>query len=366
MMMHSRVCSRAAIGNAVSLGAQLVGGKRIVRNYYPLTVLEGHENAVYRLLDIGNGLVVSGSLDTTLRVWDLNQGVCVRRLAANKDGAAHVGGIVSLILLSNGMIASGGRDKTIRVWDLHREEHQECVATLEDHAGAVTCIVELQDGRLVSGSEDHTVRIWSQSPSAKTTNSNIRRGGDSDGWTSRLLSNHTPFNQKAIDGHTRAISEMCELADGNVATASWDGTVRLWKVDATTDWVETCKPLPGRTVCELRKAPFGIMCTSYDSQNKVWRYDMNTSEEEPNPTKGKCLALHQNEPWGVRQLRDGRILVNSKSSEFSLWNLVNAEVVGWFKGHDTGPVCDVIELPNRMLVSAGWDGKVILWGRPAL
>ena len=247
--------------------------------------------------------------------------------------------------------ASGGQDKTIRIWDLSKTE-SPCVETLHGHGGPVTCIVQLRDGRLLSGSEDTTLRVWDTSE---------------EGWRPHMVGNQVAYNEKAIDGHTRAISGVCELSDGTVASSSWDGGVRLWKVDITASWEELYEPLPGRTVCELQRAPYGIMCTSFSSDNKIWRYDMNTSrEEQPAPIRTKCLPGQRHEPWCVLQLRDSRVLVSSSDKDFVLWNFKTTEVVGRFKGHERGPVTAVIELPNRLLVSAGWDGKVILWSKPAL
>jgi len=50
--------------------------------------------------------------------------------------------------------------------------------------------------------------------------------------------------------------------------------------------MEVCL-LEGRTVCELRTAPYGLAATSYSADNKIWRYDMNTTEEQPKPWRSK-------------------------------------------------------------------------------
>ena len=51
-MLMSASPSTAPVGD----GVKLIGG-RLLRTYQPLLVLEGHENAVYDLLDIGGGKV---------------------------------------------------------------------------------------------------------------------------------------------------------------------------------------------------------------------------------------------------------------------------------------------------------------------
>jgi WD40 repeat protein len=63
---------------------------------------------------------------------------------------------------ADGLLASGGMDGTVRLWDARRAA---CLATLQSHdaeAVAVYCIALSADGRLVaSGGMDGTVRLWS-------------------------------------------------------------------------------------------------------------------------------------------------------------------------------------------------------------
>ena len=55
-------------------------------------------------------------------------------------------------------IASGSLDRTVRVWDVATKE---CVATLEGHTESVSAVCSLGDGsRIASGSGDNTVRVW--------------------------------------------------------------------------------------------------------------------------------------------------------------------------------------------------------------
>src|SRR2546425_9172339 len=53
---------------------------------------------------------------------------------------------------------SGSMDETLRVWDL---ETWTCLRVLEGHSGFVTSVSVTQDGRrAVSGSWDKTLRVW--------------------------------------------------------------------------------------------------------------------------------------------------------------------------------------------------------------
>ena len=54
-------------------------------------------------------------------------------------------------------IVSGSRDKTLKVWDVN---HGLCLQTLRGHTGWVNCVGLLPDGRVVSGSRDKTLKVW--------------------------------------------------------------------------------------------------------------------------------------------------------------------------------------------------------------
>jgi len=74
------------------------------------------------LKDLSNGNIASGSLDTTVKIWDLASGKCKQTLKG------HTHAIIVLEELSNGYLASSALDKTIVIWNL---ENGEIFNTLE-------------------------------------------------------------------------------------------------------------------------------------------------------------------------------------------------------------------------------------------
>jgi WD40 repeat protein len=60
-------------------------------------------------------------------------------------------------VLPDGRLVSGSSDSTIRLWDLARGAE---AARLEGHSDWVTALCVLPDSRLASGSEDNTIRLW--------------------------------------------------------------------------------------------------------------------------------------------------------------------------------------------------------------
>ncbi|EKM55845.1 uncharacterized protein PHACADRAFT_195900 [Phanerochaete carnosa HHB-10118-sp] len=95
-------------------------------------------------------VLLSGSLDNTIKVWDLDTGKATQTLFGHIEG-------VWAVASDKLRLVSGSHDRTIKVWV--REEGR-CTATLVGHRGAVTCVA-LGEDKIVSGSDDGDVRIWS-------------------------------------------------------------------------------------------------------------------------------------------------------------------------------------------------------------
>jgi WD40 repeat protein len=96
---------------------------------------------------------LSGSADTTLRLWDLSRGCCAARLQGH---SAAVLCVVANWPAHNAL--SGSSDQSLRLWDL---EHMRCVEVFEGHEGAVTCLAADWSGKVaISGSADRTLRLW--------------------------------------------------------------------------------------------------------------------------------------------------------------------------------------------------------------
>lgn len=92
--------------------------------------------------------LLSASLDSTIKMWDVRTGKNVRTLFG------HIEGIWS-IAADNFRVVSGGHDKMVKVWDLQSGRNWH---TFSGHRRPVCC-VGLSDTRLASGSDDGMVRM---------------------------------------------------------------------------------------------------------------------------------------------------------------------------------------------------------------
>ncbi|KAI0668564.1 WD40-repeat-containing domain protein [Trametes maxima] len=95
-------------------------------------------------------VLISGSLDNTIKVWDIETGKVQRTLFGHIEG-------VWAVASDKLRLVSGSHDRTIKVWS---REEGNCTATLVGHRGAVTCLA-LGEDKIVSGSDDGDVRVWS-------------------------------------------------------------------------------------------------------------------------------------------------------------------------------------------------------------
>ncbi|KAI8362744.1 WD40-repeat-containing domain protein [Choanephora cucurbitarum] len=148
-------------------------------------VLKGHDGGVWALEYVGNTLV-TGSIDRTVRIWDIERGVCRFVLRGHSSTVrclkivmpaeiVHPDGSVT-IEPSEPIIVSGSRDTSIRVWrlpDLETEPNLPLSTCLEDdvisskfmkhklleHEQSVRDLA-VHGNALVSGSYDHNVIVW--------------------------------------------------------------------------------------------------------------------------------------------------------------------------------------------------------------
>jgi len=117
-------------------------------------VLSGHTVWVWSLAFSSDGtLLVSGSTDTTIKLWDIQTGGVVKTFYGHTDTVLSVS-----ISVDNTMIASGSRDKTICLWNIGTGE---CHITIECSDKVTTVSFSPTNPQLLlSTSRNDTVQKW--------------------------------------------------------------------------------------------------------------------------------------------------------------------------------------------------------------
>ncbi len=94
--------------------------------------------------------MLTGALDSTIRLWDVSSGRCLRTFFGHVEG-------VWALAADTLRVVSGAEDRMVKVWDTRTGR---CERTFTGHAGPVTCI-GLSDSRMCTGGEDCEVRLYS-------------------------------------------------------------------------------------------------------------------------------------------------------------------------------------------------------------
>ncbi|GAN07304.1 WD40 repeat-like protein [Mucor ambiguus] len=113
-------------------------------------LLVGHTNSVRSIAAHGNTLV-SGSYDNTVVVWNLETGRMLHRMEG------HTSNVYSVVIdPPRQQCMSGSMDSTIYIWDLITGE---CLHKLDGHSILVG-LLGLTHQHLVSAAADKTLRVW--------------------------------------------------------------------------------------------------------------------------------------------------------------------------------------------------------------
>lgn len=170
----------------------------------PLRCIEGHTDHVCGLVMTPDSKqVVSGSLDKTIKVWDLSSG---ELLYTMKENSGRVG---ALAMAPDGQqVISGHPDGTVKVWDL---SSGGLLRTIAGNSSVIALAMAPNGQQVVSGHGDGTVKVWDLSAGRL-----IHILGEHSSWIHTVAV--TPDGQRIVSGSVDATIMVWDLWGGPLYT----------------------------------------------------------------------------------------------------------------------------------------------------
>ena len=122
-------------------------------------IFVGHQQKIYSLDFSGDGgLIISGSGDNAIRIWDMYDMSSKILTISNSDGSDFSGVTWVTISPDGALVAAGYLDTTVCIWDIATGALLE---RLQGHKDFVYSVAFTSDGKgLVSGSWDNSLKYW--------------------------------------------------------------------------------------------------------------------------------------------------------------------------------------------------------------
>jgi len=230
--------------------------------------LKGHSHYVQDVAISSDGqFALSGSWDSTLRLWDLNTGTTTRNFYG------HTKDVLSVAFSAdNRQIVSGSRDKSINLWNTLGQ----CKFTITDegHKEWVSCVrfsPNLATPLIVSAGWDKMVKVWNLTHCKLRTN---------------------------LIGHTGYVNTVTVSPDGSLcASGGKDGTAMLWDLN---EGRHLSSLDAGDIIHALVFSPIRYwLCAATASAIKIWDLESKVCVDElkPDIKQGKkavpiqCISL---------------------------------------------------------------------------
>ena len=387
---------RCAVGGSTG-GIQIwdLGSRKLVGN------LEGHTGEITGLrISSDRKYLWSGSLDTTVRAWDLLTYQLLFLGVGHKDKIT-----APISTLQNGQkCISASQDRTIKVWSLHNKQE---IATLTGHEKyifdmavsknekfCVTCgfnrglkLWDLESGKEVvsfegcTGSvlkviltdDNHhfltasgeTIRVWSLMTRIETSilhfNENVYNLTVNEeyviianGCDVVLWSAEGNKEVAVLKGHTGVLFDIALVGSGKeVLTASADRSIRLWDLhthQCTFTFLGHTNIVTRLAVCPRSHSFLSI---SLDKTLKLWSLDSN------------CV-LHTVDAYcpryGLIVSPDERfILATGFDSSITIWSLRDMTVTSVLKGENNYTFGLAITPDGSIALTGTGDGTIQMW-----
>ncbi|MEH2439677.1 nSTAND1 domain-containing NTPase [Nostoc sp.] len=297
--------------------------------------LEGHTDSVTSVsVSPKDSLIVSGSKDTTVRLWKLD-GTPVKTPAPMK----HDTPVRSVHFSPDGKyIVSGGDDKIIKLW---KKDGTFIDSAKEDENGILFVNFSPDSKTIISTSYNGTVTLWNidniSSKLLKPSHILSPKNGNYAVWSAEFSHDGQMIITANDDGNIKILGKdgknitTFKVSDASVSYAifglnndtiissSYDNTIRMWRKNDNQIWsnVETVK---ANTPYQVKFSPDYrmIAATSIDGNIQLWKNEQLTQKYYligRHRDKINALSFSNDNKWIVTASRDQTLRIWSLDSQ---------------------------------------------------
>ncbi len=171
-----------------------------------LNTLNGHVGDVKMCVELPNAKLVSVSWDSSLKVWNTNNGECLRTIETHskRTNTNKTTGLYCVLVWENQEdLIIGCDDASILYVNINVGDVRKI---LRSHSDCVLCLQKLTCTQFISGSGDRSIRIWDYEMGACL--------------------------KTITNAHSSWINYLLVLPSGDVLSCSNDKTLKVWNLAA--------------------------------------------------------------------------------------------------------------------------------------
>jgi WD40 repeat protein len=313
--------------------------------------LVGHKAALlYAEFSPDSTLVLTSAFDRTARVWDSQTGECL------VSHLGHDGGVNVARFSSRGFIlATAGSDKTARIWTTGPVDTDRLMLT--GHTAALRDVKfspRSERNLALTAGADGVACLWDVSKLDKP-------------------GSITPLRRYAPASAPAALTELAFHPDGDrFATASLDGTVRVWQVESETP-LQVINPQAGGAL-GVTFSPKGtyLLSSWADGMMRLYRLNGDEYKQAAEPWPGSAFRLSpqsfDKDERVVLTPNAGLLRVQGDSGSVLVGNVGTPARLQTLKGPGgfLGPISDLAVEPKSCSIASatkGPSGTVVAWDK---